>query len=169
MKVKSKKDNATKSTFQWLRVYLSWEKLRNEDQKMKRLEPSRLDEILWQFYAEVKRKDGTNYKPSSSANMQVELDCRPREASYVYSLLTSRYFVNSRTVLEGKASFLREQRNSKCHNKSCCLSNDEIEHLWQSGQFGYHSPMTLINTLWWLSTLQMTPKSSQREYRRFYF
>ena len=32
-------------------------------------------------------------------------------------------------------------------------SHDEIEQLWQSGQFGYHSPMALINTLWRLFTL----------------
>ena len=62
LKAKAKNANTTKSTCQRLRVYLFWAKLR--------LEPSRLDEILLQFYAEVKRKVGTDYEPSSSlANM----------------------------------------------------------------------------------------------------
>ena len=43
-----------------------------------------LDEILQQFYAEVKRKDGTDYEPSSLANMQVALDRHLREAGYMY-------------------------------------------------------------------------------------
>ena len=43
-----------------------------------------LDEILQQFYAEVKRKDGTDYEPSSLANMQAALDCHLREAGYMY-------------------------------------------------------------------------------------
>ena len=46
----------------------------------KKLEPSRLDEILQQFYGEVKRKDGTDYEPSFLANMQAALDRHLREA-----------------------------------------------------------------------------------------
>ena len=103
LKAKAKNANTTKSTCQWLLVYLSWAKLRNKEQKIERLEPSRLDEILLQFYAEVKRKDGTDYEPSSLANMEAALDRRLREAGYMYSLLTGRHFLNSRNVLKGKA------------------------------------------------------------------
>ena len=63
LKIKAKNTNTTKSKCPWLRVYLSWTKLRNKEQKIERLEPSRLDDILQQFYAEVKRKDGTDYEP----------------------------------------------------------------------------------------------------------
>ena len=98
LKVKAKNTNTTKSACQWLRVYISWAKLRNKEQEIERLEPSRFEEILQQFYAEVKRKDGTDYKPSSLANMQAALDRRLREAGYMHSLLTSRYFLNSRNI-----------------------------------------------------------------------
>ena len=110
-------------------VYLSWVKLRNKEQEIERLEPSRLDEILQEFYAEVKRKDGTDYEPSSLANMQAALDRSLREAGYMYSRLTSRYFLNSRNVLEVKARLLREQGKGKRPNKSCNLSNDKIKQL----------------------------------------
>ena len=103
LKAKAKNAKKTKSTSQWLRVYLSWMKLRNIEQEIERLEPSRLDKILQQFYAEVKRKDGTDYEPSSLANMEAALDRRWREAGYMYSLPTSRYFLNSGNVLKGKA------------------------------------------------------------------
>ena len=89
-----------------------------------------MDEILQQFYADVKRKDGTDYEPSSHANMQAALDRRLREAGYMYSLLTNRHFLNSRNVLEGRARLLREQGKGKRPNKSCSLSNDKIEQLW---------------------------------------
>ena len=46
LKAKVKNANTTKSTCQWLHVYLSWRKLRNKEQEIERLEPSRLDEIL---------------------------------------------------------------------------------------------------------------------------
>ena len=164
LKAKAKNTNTTKSTCQWVPVYLSWAKIRNKEQEIERLEPSRLDEILQQIYAEMKRKDGTDYEPSSLANMQAALDCRLREAGYMYSLLTSRHFLNSRNVLEGKARLLREQGKGKRPNKSCRLSNDEMEQLWQSGQFGYHSPMALINTLWWLFTLYFGLKGRQEHH-----
>ena len=95
LKAKTKNTNTTKSACQWLRVYLSWAKIRNKEQEIERLEPSRLNEILQQFYAEVKRKDGTDYKSSSLANMQAALDRCLREAGYMYSLSTSRHFLNS--------------------------------------------------------------------------
>ena len=41
--------------------------------------------------------------------MQAALDRRMREAGYMYSLLASRQFLNSRHVLEEKARLLREQ------------------------------------------------------------
>ena len=63
--------------------------------------------------------------------------------------------------MEGKARLLREQGKGERPNKSCSLSNDEIEQLWQSGQFGYHSPMALINTLWWLFTLHFGLRGRQ--------
>ena len=103
LKAKAENANTIKSTCHWLRVYLSWVKLRNKEQEIERLEPSRLDEILQEFYAEVKRKDGTDYEPSSLANMEAALDRRWREAGYMYSLPTSRYFLNSGNVLKGKA------------------------------------------------------------------
>ena len=69
LKVKTKNANTTKNTCQWLRGYLSWEKLRSKEQEIKRLETSRLDDILQQFYAKMKRKDSTDYEPSSLTNM----------------------------------------------------------------------------------------------------
>ena len=104
-----------------------------------------MDEILQQFYAEVKRKDDTDYEPSSLANMQAALDRRLMEAGYMYSLFFSRYFLNSRNALEGKARLLREQGKGKRPNKSCSLSNDKIEQLWQSVLLDYQiAAMTIL-------------------------
>ena len=83
LKAKANNTNTTKGTCQWLLVYLSWAKIRNKEQEIERLEPSRLDKILQQFYAEVKRKDGTDYEASFFANMQAAFDRRLREAGYI--------------------------------------------------------------------------------------
>ena len=111
LKAKAKNTKTTKSPCQWLRVYLYLVRLRKKSMKLS-LEASRLGKIMQQFYAEVKRKDGTGYEPSSLANMQAAIDRGLREAGYMYSLLTSRHFLNSRNVLEGEARLLSEQGQS---------------------------------------------------------
>ena len=105
-----------RNTCQWLRLYLSWAKLRNKEQEIERLEPNRLNKILQQFYAEVKRKDGTDYEPSPLQNMQAALLLKG--SRFTYSLQTSRYFLNSRNVLERKARLLREQGKGKRSKKA---------------------------------------------------
>ena len=84
LKVKTKNANTRKNICQWLRGYLSWEKLTNKEQEIERLETCRLDEILQQFYAEMKRKDGTDCESSSLANMQAALDLNLRETCTCY-------------------------------------------------------------------------------------
>ena len=112
----------------------------------------------------MKRKDGTDYEPSSLANMRAALGRRIKGADYMYSPLTSKHFLNSRNVLEEKARLLKEQEKGKRPSKSCSLSNDEMEQLWQSSQFGYHSPMALINTLWLLFTLHVGLRGLQEHH-----
>ena len=119
-KAKANNANTTKSTCQWLRVCVCWAKLRNKEQEVERLEPSRLDKILQQFWA-LKKKDGTDYESSSLANVQAALDRRLREVGDMYLLLTSRHFLISGIRLDGKARFLREQGKGKRPNQSCSL------------------------------------------------
>ena len=82
----------------------------------------------------------------------------------MYSLPIGRHFLDSRNVLEGKARLLTDQEKGKRPNKSCSLTHDEIQQLWQSGQFANHSPMTLINTLWWLFTLHFDIRGRQEHH-----
>ena len=46
LKSKAKNANTTKSTSQWMRVYISWAKLRNKELEIERLAPDVLDDIL---------------------------------------------------------------------------------------------------------------------------
>ena len=62
--------------------------------------------------------------------MGAALGRRIKGADYMYSLLTSKHFLNSRKVLEEKARLLKEQEKDKRPNKSCSLSNGEMEQLW---------------------------------------
>lgn len=151
-KEKSKNANTTKATCQWMRVFCQWAEKRGHPKNIETLAPDTLNNILQNFYAEINKKDGKDYEPSSLAAMQSSIDRYLRESSYEYSILNSRHFKGSRDVLEGKARMLREKGMGKKPNKTNSLTREEEEILWQSGQLGDETPKSIIRTLWWQLT-----------------
>ena len=149
---KSKNTNTTKSTNLWMRVYESWAEIRGANLKIETLSPEELDITLQSFYSEVKRKDGKDYEPNSLANMQAGIERYLKENGYVFSIIRDRKFATSQAVLEGKARFLREQGKGKRPNKASSLTSIEEEKLWECGQLGASTPLSLVNTIW----LQLT-------------
>ena len=79
--------------------------------------------------------------------MQAAIERYLKESGYMFSILSSRAFASSCSVLEGKARLLREKGMGKRPNKSCSLTENEEEALWECGQFGSHSPAAIINML----------------------
>ena len=75
-----------------------------------------------------------------------------KENNYHVSVVRDRVFWTSRAVLEGKFKHLREHGKGKRPNKSNSLSESELNILWEYEQLRTCSPMSLINTIWWLFT-----------------
>jgi len=84
--------------------------------------------------------------------MIASLDRHLKEAGSCISIAKDREFVNSRKVLEGKASFLREQGYGKRTRASKALTTEDEELLWSKGLLGSQSPKSLIATMWFLLT-----------------
>jgi len=100
----------------------------------------------------VRKKDGSDYEPDSLRVMIASLDRHLKEAGSCISIAKDREFVNSRKVLEGKASFLREQGYGKRTRASKALTTEDEELLWSKGLLGSQSPKSLIATMWFLLT-----------------
>ena len=97
------------------------------------------------FYAEVRKTNGDEYEPNSLASMQAGIDRYLKNINYHVSVLRDRVFSTSSAVLEGKCKNLREHGKGKQPNKSNRLPESEVKILWECGQLGTHSPMSLIN------------------------
>ena len=135
------------------RVFNSWAALRGEVRTIYLLSPIDLDKFLQSFYAEVRKTNGDECEPNFLASMQAGIEKYLKENNYHVSIIRDRVFSTSRAVLEGKCKNLREHGKGKRPNKSNSLSESEVNILWECGQLGTHSPMYLINTIWWLITL----------------
>ena len=152
LKKKSKNENTKKATMNWMRVFQSWADNSDQEKNIETMEPTKLDEILSLFYAEVRKVNGREYEPQSLAVMQAAIDRYLKEKGYQTSILTSIKFMSSRSILEGKAWILREKGMGKKPNKAVSITEEEEETLWSCGQLCSSSPQPIINTLWWKLT-----------------
>ena len=112
------------------------------------------------FYAEVRKTNGNEYEPNPLASMQAGIDRYLKENNYHVSIIRDRVFSTSRAVLEGKCKNLREHGKGKRPNKSNSLSESEVNILWECGQLGTPSLLSLINTICWLFILRFWAKKA---------
>ena len=115
-------------------------------------EAKQLDETLQKFFAEIRKKDCSEYEPDSLRVMLASLDRHLREKDAAFSIAKDIEFSNSRKVLEGKARLLRKEGFGKRPNAAKALTSQDEELLWSKGVLGSHSPQSLIQTMWFLLT-----------------
>lgn len=151
-KENAENSNTKKSTKTWVTVWTTWAEEKGYSPDIVSHEAKELDEMLQKFFAEVRKKDGSDYEPDSLRVMIASLDRHLKEAGSSISIAKDREFVNSRKVLEGKARFLREQGYGKRPRASKALTTEDEELLWSKGLLGSQSPKSLITTMWFLLT-----------------
>ena len=96
LKENAKNPNTRKTTQTWLNVWQKWATERKLHAKIEDYRPEVLDNLLQQFYAEVRTKDGSDYEPESLKTMLAALDRHLKEHDYNVSIITDREFVQSK-------------------------------------------------------------------------
>ena len=76
LKQNSENQNTKKSTTTWLNV---WTKSKNFETNLLSYEGKQVDETLQKFFAEICKKDGSEYEPDSLRVMLASLDRHLRE------------------------------------------------------------------------------------------
>ena len=109
LKEMSENDNTKKSTEYWKNVFKKWPIESNVNANLEEYECEALDQMLSQFYAELRKENENDYEPDSLKVMQAAMERYLNSKSYPKSIIRDREFINSRKVLEGKARKLREQ------------------------------------------------------------
>ena len=164
LKCESENKNTKRSTGYWKRIFEKWAKTRGKEEQLESYDIPELNEALSQFYAELRKENGQDYEPDSLKVMQAALDRHLRSKNYPKSIVRDTVFLSSRKVLEGKARKLREQGMGKRPNKAKSLTKEEEEILWQNGQLGNQTPRSLINTMWWLLTMNFGLRGRQEHH-----
>jgi hypothetical protein len=129
--------------------------------------PEKLDKLLSKFYAEVKKRDGTDYEPDSLRIMQSAIERYLKENGYKTSILRDREFRNSQEVLNAKAINLRREGMGKRPNKAQPLAPEEESSLWNKGQLGEHNGRVITNVNFKNLTEQLGLRGRQEYYESY--
>lgn len=123
-----------------------------------------LDVALQNFYADLKKNDGTDYEPESLRTMLAALDRSFRSSGCKYSIVKDKEFAESREVLNGKAIELRQQGKGKHKNKADAVT-DEEELIWKKGILGDNSLTSLNYTVFYTLSQQFGTRGHQKHHQ----
>ena len=165
LKDKNKNKNTEKSTNTWANKFADWRKEKGINISPAETSASELDEILQHFFAEVKKKDGSNYEPDLLRTMLGALDRYFRNAGYRFRIIRDDEFVECRQVLNGKAIELREMGKGKRRNKADGVTREEEEILWAKGVLGNSNPTSLNYTIFYTISQQFGTRGQQEHHQ----
>ena len=157
--------NTKKPTETWLGTYLEWANEKKKPKSIENLSPEDLDEVLGDFYTELKKKDGSDYEPESLGVMQASLDRYLKNKGYKLSIIRGREFAKSNKILNGKAITLRHEGTGTRPNATDALTWEEEEILWREGRLGRHTQEVLLKSTWYLVTQHFGFKTKTRNLR----
>ena len=108
--------NTKKSTETWLRTHLEWANEKKKPKSIENLSPAELDEVLGDFYTELKKKDGSDYESESLGVMQASLDRHLKNKGYTVSIIRGREFANSK----GESHYPSARRQGNTTKRNGC-------------------------------------------------
>ncbi|XP_048241068.1 zinc finger MYM-type protein 2-like [Haliotis rufescens] len=155
----AKKTNSNMTTLaKWL------EQNRGETRPLQSIPPHRLNSHLCKFFMDARKSNGENYEPSSLKGMLSSFNRHLREHNYAYCLIRSEEFAQLNMVIASKQVELKRSGRGNRPRKADCLTEDEVDRLYSSGQLGSHTPEALLHTVWFNNTIYFGMRGVQEHH-----
>ena len=155
--------NTLSKTFYDLKLLTSFlhQESINEHRPIYEIPPNELCTLLCRFFLSVRKADGSNYEPNTLHGLKSSYERHLRNHNYEYSLSKSVEFNRLRDVLKSKQRELKRQGLGNLKNRADAVTDEDIEKLWQSNQMGAATPESIINTLWFYSTIHFGTRTAE--------
>ena len=115
------------------------------------LSPQVLNDLLSKFIFGVRKKDGSDFEPTSLKGFLSRIQRYLNKQNYGFTIFTDATFKTTMATLKAKQKDLKAKGNKPRTSNS--LTDEEIEKLYASKCLGIESPQAVINTLWLNSTI----------------
>ena len=131
----NKAKNTVNKTKSDLNMWYRWCEVVGETRKVENItDKTELNRLLSHFYMTVKKKDGSEYEPSTIKDCSRSIDrFLTKNCGKSFSILRDVEFSSSREVLASKAKFLRREHGmGRKPNRAQELSKEEINLMWEN-------------------------------------
>ncbi|XP_028413918.1 uncharacterized protein LOC114536765 [Dendronephthya gigantea] len=150
-----KNDNTKRKTESDLRLFRQYLKqVHDTEEDLETIEPERLDAYMAEFFVAVRKPNGRQYEPLSLRSFFASFCRYLKGKRYPEQLTDSALFNKSREALKAKQKELKSFGKGSKPNAARSLTDQEVDLLHESGEFGTHSARALVNMLWWNNTTQ---------------
>ncbi len=165
LKEKNRNKNTDRSTQTSGRKFTQWVQEKQLHFSLETISAEELDKILQHYFAELKKKDGSDYEPDSLRTMLASLDRHFQEAGCTFKVIKDKEFQGCRQVLNGKAIELREMGKGKRLLKSDALTAEEEEVLWEKRILGSTNPSSLNFTMFYVISQHFGTRGCQEHHQ----
>ena len=141
MKILGKKTTSDMNLF---RTYLVQT---GEKTEIKNLSAESLNEKFSTFLLSIRKKDGSEYEPTTLRGFLCSLDRYLRQKNSNLNVNSGPQFAKCREVLKAKQQQLKGLEYGNKHNASDELTDEDINKLFDCSLLGVHSPLALVNFL----------------------
>lgn len=143
--------------------------VKNENRELHCIPPKELDPLLANFILSKRKKDGSEYEPSSLRGIIGSIDRKLKRMKYGVSILgegskSNDIFNLTREALKAKQKVLKQQGKGNKPKRAQPITVEEINMLYQKQLLGNANPEALINTLWMNNTIHFGLRGVNEHY-----
>ena len=134
----------------------------NISQDITTLCPEKLMRYISRFILEVRKKDGTEYPPNTLYHIICGLMRHLRQNGMPdVDFFKEKAYADLRTTLDAEIKRLKLLGIGATKRQADVLTEDEEELLWREGVLGYHSPKSLLNTVFFFNGVCFALRSGE--------
>ncbi|XP_017683159.1 PREDICTED: activating transcription factor 7-interacting protein 1 isoform X4 [Lepidothrix coronata] len=141
--------NTHKQTGWAANLLKQWLAKNGKDPSFELVPVSELNDILREFYYTIRNHDGNTYSVASYKSMRAGLNRHLKMPPYnrQICLMKDKEFASANMVFVSVLKMLRMQGKDETHHHPPIAAED-LRKIKQSGVLGLHSPLALVNKVW---------------------
>ncbi|XP_066175948.1 activating transcription factor 7-interacting protein 1 isoform X1 [Sylvia atricapilla] len=141
--------NTHKQTGWAANLLKQWLAKNGKDPSFELVSVSELNDILREFYYTIRNHDGNTYSVASYKSMRAGLNRHLKMPPYnrQICLMKDKEFASANMVFVSVLKMLRMQGKDETHHHPPIAAED-LRKIKQSGVLGLHSPLALVNKVW---------------------
>ncbi|XP_061869774.1 activating transcription factor 7-interacting protein 1 isoform X3 [Colius striatus] len=154
--------NTHKQTGWATNVLKQWLAKNGKDPSFELVPVSELNDILKEFYCTIRNHDGNTYSVASYKSIRAGLNRHLKMPPYnrQISLMKDKEFASANMVFLSMMKMLHMQGKDETHHHPPIAAED-LRKIKQSGVLGLHSPLALINKVWFDLQLHFAKRGSE--------